>query len=100
MRSKRDHHGYLQINHRDSPGLTDDEIRRFGSPIPPGQGNTNYEADILTCSHCQTLLIINPLRTRERGYCSSCDRYICDGCAFVLANGGVCKTFTEQADEH
>ena len=62
------------------------------------------EAATLTCSHCQTILIVNPLRTRERAYCSSCDHYLCDACgtARAASGGGPCLTFKhriEQAQE-
>src|SRR5690349_11557141 len=35
-----------------------------------------------TCCHCNRIVILNPLRQRERGYCRKCDAYICDngGC--------------------
>jgi len=46
------------------------------------------------------MVIINPLRNRERGYCSGCDRYICDNCTEIRSlNGGQCKTFRQLADE-
>lgn len=42
-----------------------------------------YEAATITCRHCQTVLLRNPMRTRERAYCTGCDHYICDQCAVV-----------------
>lgn len=38
------------------------------------------ERDTSTCTHCQCVVVLNPLRSRERGYCSKCDHYICDEC--------------------
>jgi uncharacterized paraquat-inducible protein A len=45
-------------------------------------GGGLLEAPTLTCSHCNCVVILNPQRRRERGYCARCDHYICDkaGC--------------------
>ncbi len=71
MPSQRQRKGYYLVDHRASPGLPE---------IPEG---TIFEADVLTCSHCQTSMLKNPARTRERAYCPGCDHYICDGCEAV-----------------
>jgi hypothetical protein len=36
----------------------------------------------LTCAHCNRVVVLHPLRERERSWCSKCDAYICDsaGC--------------------
>lgn len=36
------------------------------------------EFNTLSCAHCNTVVVLNPARTRERGYCSKCHAYICD----------------------
>lgn len=73
--------GYLMIDHRASPGLPEDIARRTGlDPRYTGEGKL-LEGATLTCSHCKTTVFKNPLRTRERAYCSKCDHYICDLCA-------------------
>src|SRR5260221_11085445 len=97
MKSKRSHEGYLLIDHRNSPGLTDAETHAGG--LPAGSGRGMFEAPTITCSHCQTTLIVNPLRNRERGYCRKCDHYICDQCGVVLAATGICKPFKRYVDE-
>ena len=80
MNSKRSHEGYLYS----SDGMT---------------GKVS-ECATITCSHCQQVMIVNPLRSRERAYCPKCDHYICDGCGAVRAlNGGLCKTFKQVIDE-
>jgi hypothetical protein len=99
MLSKRSHEGYLLINHKDSPGLTDSELIIGGSMLPPGAGRGVFEAPIITCSHCETGLIVNPLRTRDRAYCPKCDHYICDKCEIVRVQTGVCKTYKQFIDE-
>ena len=36
----------------------------------------------LTCAHCNCVVLLNPLRTRERHRCHRCNSYVCDkpGC--------------------
>lgn len=78
--SKRSHEGYVFIDHRASPGLPRDFAIRNG--LPPDQvceGGV-LEAPTETCTHCGTVVILNPRRTRERHYCQKCDNYICDLC--------------------
>jgi hypothetical protein len=95
MHSKRSHEGYLLIDHRESPGVPDALLHALGVPMPLGAGQGLFEAPTITCSHCQTVLILNPLRTRERAYCAKCDHYICDGCGAALAQSGVCTPFRQ-----
>ena len=56
-------------------------------------GGKLFEADTLTCSHCQRQLIRNPERTRARAYCPKCDKYICDACEATRVQTGVCFPF-------
>ena len=78
MSSKRRHEGYLLIDHRYSPGVPFNPAM-IGKPdsLIVGSGNT-MESATTTCSHCQVVVVLNPLRTRARGYCQKCDRYVCD----------------------
>jgi predicted RNA-binding Zn-ribbon protein involved in translation (DUF1610 family) len=62
------HEGYLMIDHRASPGT---EL------VPEG---ILFETATMHCAHCGTVVIINPNRTRDRAWCVSCDKYICDNC--------------------
>jgi hypothetical protein len=70
MRTKRSQEGYLQIDHRAGDGTR---------LVPAG---TQLEVATLTCAHCHTIYVLNPQRTRERGWCWKCDQYLCDkpGC--------------------
>lgn len=71
--------------------------QRAGGPIagmPP-----IFEAATYTCSHCQSVVIMNPERKRERAKCRGCNHMICDACAEIKARTGVCKTFQQLADE-
>ncbi len=95
MHSKREQEGWLMIDNRESPGVSDEVLRTLAPGLPPGAGRGMFEAPTITCSHCQAVLIVNPLRTRERAYCAKCDHYICDGCGAALAASGVCRPFAQ-----
>lgn len=59
MHSKRSHEGFLMIDDRCS-------------------GAGLQECATITCAHCHSIVVLNPQRTRERGYCRRCDHYVCD----------------------
>jgi hypothetical protein len=81
-RRQRDREGYLFIDHSASPGVPADVALATGfDPKAMGEGAKN-EAGVLSCSHCRSVVVKNPLRQRERPYCFKCDHYICDVCAF------------------
>jgi hypothetical protein len=95
LRSKRSQEGYLMIDHRASPGILAGEAP---GAIPVGAGAL-FETSTITCSHCQKISILNPGRTRERGYCPKCDHYVCDQCETARVATGECKTFKQLMDE-
>jgi len=97
MKSKRSHEGYLLIDNRNGPGLTDEQAQAAGLPVGAGRGM--FESPTYTCSHCQVVVILNPLRTRERAYCAKCDHYICDRCGVAKAQTGECRTVKQLIDE-
>lgn len=70
------------VDHRASPGLSEDVARAVGmDPKLVGEGKL-LEAATLTCSHCKAVVMKNPLRERERASCRKCgNHYICDFCA-------------------
>jgi hypothetical protein len=74
--------GYLFVDHSASPGLPEDVARASGyDPKLAGEGK-KFEAATLTCSHCKSSVVKNPLRTRERATCIKCGHhYVCDLCA-------------------
>ena len=87
--------GYLTIDHRASPGLTQSQALWMGlDPKQVGEGKF-MEAGTLTCCHCNSVVILNPLRIRERGHCRKCDAYICDNPACHVE----CKPFLVKLDE-
>lgn len=89
--------GYLTIDHRDSPGLTPADVARSPGAIAVA-GGTLLERDVLTCSHCQRAVVLEPLRTRDRGHCPKCDRYVCDPCEAIRAKSGACVPMTQTLD--
>ncbi len=96
MRTKRSHEGYVLIDHSDSPGVNTEFVGANDTPaVPKGM---KYESATFTCSHCQRGVILQPLRTRERGWCSGCDHYICDVCYEVRRTSG-CVTMRQVLDE-
>ena len=93
--SKRSLEGYLDIDNRESPGVSEDFIRQSGKQAIPSAKGRRVEMATLTCSHCQRQVIITNLRERPRNWCRSCDHYVCDspGC-----NTGVCVPFNKLLD--
>lgn len=104
MHSKRSQEGYLLLNHKDSPPIPDATLAAFSAatsapPLPSGAGRGLFEAPTVTCSHCQKVSIINPLRNRERAYCAKCDHYICDGCGAAMKAGVACRPYAQLVAE-
>lgn len=92
----RTREGYLMVDHRFSPGLTEDEARVAGYDPNWVREGKLLEAASLTCSHCKTSVMKNPLRQRERAYCPKCDHYICDFCAGQMRESGYSHTPFEK----
>jgi hypothetical protein len=98
MPGKPRREGYLLVDHSFSPGITAEELHAAGLPGPAVGPDKKGEFSTLTCSHCNGIVILNPLRTRDRHYCPKCDSYVCDGCAAIMAKSGVCDNFTRLLD--
>jgi hypothetical protein len=99
---QRKQQGYLLVDHRFSPGLPEDVALASGyDPKLAGEGKL-FEADTLTCAHCKTAVIKNPLRTRERAHCHKCNfHYVCDICAAaMLASDYTHLPFEGQVEAH
>jgi hypothetical protein len=80
--------GYLEVDQRN-----------VEAALPPGV-QRYFECDTYTCSHCQTVVILNPLRKRERYKCDGCQHHICDPCAAKCYAGEVCRTYAQQVEEY
>lgn len=78
---------------------------RAGAPVPafdgtvPIAGGQTWESSTVTCSHCHRQVILNPDRSRERGYCPKCDKYVCDGCEAIRAKTGDCLPLNALLDK-
>ena len=87
--TQRQREGYLLIDHRAGEGV--------GEALAGGKVS---EWPTYTCSHCQRIVVINPDRKRDRGYCPKCDHLVCDHCEGArVQSGGACRPFEQIADE-
>lgn len=92
--------GYVMIDHRASPGFTEEEARTLGYEPQHVASGQLFETKTNHCNHCGTVVIINPLRTRERPHCVYCDKYICDNCGVNMKLPDyVHKTYKQQLEE-
>jgi len=103
MPSLRQHAGYLVIDHRDSPGLSEADLAKMpaklrASTVLASAGRMT-ERDVLTCSHCERAVILEPLRVRDRGYCQKCNHYICDDCESMRVKTGLCVPMRQIFDQ-
>jgi hypothetical protein len=87
--------GYLLIDHSASPGVSQELVRSTGFAAPAVSSNQKFESPIIACAHCNTPVILNPNRTRPRGYCRKCDAYVCDN----PACNSECTPFTKTLDD-
>lgn len=86
--SKKSHDGYLMVDHRASPGIPEDLALMLGLDPSTLKGGKLAEYATTGCPHCGTHIIFNPQRTRERAWCSQCDKYICDWCSAARQDTG------------
>jgi hypothetical protein len=91
MFSKRELEGYMMIDHRNSPGIEN-------ASIPIGRGRF-FQSPTINCSHCERMVVLNPDRSRSRGYCPKCDKYVCDSCEAERVRSGVCRPFKQVIEE-
>lgn len=98
--NKQIHEGYLMVDHRASPGLTSDQALSLGyHPSQVSEGQL-FEAKTNHCSHCGTVVIMNPMRTRDRHLCVYCNKYICDNCGIQSKLPDyVHKTYNQSLEE-
>lgn len=97
MTSLRQHEGWMFVDNRNSQGIDDAQMLALGYPVGAGRGL--YESATYTCSHCNSVVVIEPRRTRERGFCRGCNQRICDGCVAVKAQTLQCRTMAQVVDE-
>lgn len=100
MFRKTELEGYLELDHRESPGFTPEQCKaaRFGHTMPVG--SKRFQLKTYTCCGCQRQIIVNPERERARNYCRKCDRYMCDDCSLSFKLTGEHKSFKQIIDEY
>lgn len=82
--SLRAREGYLSIDNRLGGPIPEWHLREIaalqatGVHVAVAQPGTLYESATATCVHCHAIVVLNPNRTRDRGYCAKCDGYTCD----------------------
>ena len=101
MFSRRDRESYLEIDHRESPGLTEAEANAIpglqGVAVGKGQ---HFKSPAVRCAHCPRQIILRPDRSRARNFCMKCDHYICDDCALLRkVSGVVCRPWEKFIDD-
>jgi hypothetical protein len=96
VKSKRSREGYLEIDHTFSPGVPDELTKPLGLITAPA--GTKLESATVCCNHCNKIVVLNPNRSRPRGYCANCDSYICDMCEFIRKTRG-CITIKQIISE-
>lgn len=100
MQTKRRHEAYLLIDHRNSPGITPEFLRRNRIDGPAVGAGVTFESAVTVCHGCQGDIVLNPNRTRERAWCMKHDAYLCDNCnARRAASGGSCVPLQQKMDE-
>lgn len=98
MKRKRDLEGYVEVDHSNSPGITAEQAASVGSGLVVPGGSV-FKSATITCSHCKTVVVLNPNRSRGRGYCRGCDHAICDRCSLLMKLGHPCRPFDRLIEE-
>lgn len=99
MAGIRDREGYLEIDHRESPGISRELAAKVGRGTIPVEAGKRLQAATLHCVFCESMLIRNPDRERPRAYCPKYDAYMCDRCDLLRKNGHDLKPAKQVLDE-
>lgn len=62
-------------------------------------GGQKLEFGILTCSHCERQVVLNPERERARNHCRKCHAYVCDAPACNAECNGGYKAMLDELQE-
>src|ERR1700675_1557700 len=100
MSSLRSTEGYIWMSHKYSPGVPDELMVKGGYPVGGAHPGTVFESATFTCADCERVVIMNPDRSRARGFCPKCNHYLCDACETVrVQQGGKCNNFKVMVDK-
>jgi hypothetical protein len=97
--SKKTHDGELMVDHRASPGLSAELAEKMGYHPGHVRGGALATYATLGCPHCASCVVVKHDRTRDRAWCSTCDRYICDGCDYLRKQPGYVHTTAAEIIE-
>jgi hypothetical protein len=100
MRSLRSLEGEMLIDHRCSMGVPEEIMVAQGLPADAGKKETVWESATVTCNHCETQVILNPDRSRARGFCMHCQHYLCDECEAEKFLGKACYPFKAKCSDY
>ena len=89
--------GIFVVDHRNSPGITAEEMRALGLDHPGFKAGSVVETPTKKCVHCQKTVLMNPKRIRGRMECTKCSGFLCDRCALKFTITGECKNFVRAA---
>jgi hypothetical protein len=85
MRNSLRDHGYLFVDHSNSPGVPEWMARMAGYDPATVKEGKRFDTKTLCCAHCKVHVVPHPQRT-ERESCAKCGHhYICDVCAFRMS---------------
>jgi hypothetical protein len=99
MFSKRSNEAYVLIDHRNSPGISQEFVASHGLDVPAVGAGQVFESAIAVCHGCGADIILNPNRTREREWCMEHDAYLCDGCALRRKLTGSCVPLQKKLSD-
>jgi len=100
MRSLRSLEGVLLIDHRCSMGVPEEIMVSQGLPKDAGKKETVWESATVTCNHCEAQVVLNPDRSRPRGFCMHCSHYLCDECEAKRFLGLPCYPFKARVQDY
>lgn len=98
MVSKRSREAYILIDHRNSPGISQEFMRANNLDGPAVGAGITFESAMSVCHCCQRDIILNPNRTRERAWCMKHDAYLCDECDSARKSGVECVPFQQKLE--
>lgn len=98
MRTKRSNEAYVLIDHRNSPGISQEFMRANRLDGPAVGAGVTFESAMVVCHGCGRDVILNPNRTREREWCMKHDAYLCDDCGLRRKVTGECVPLQHKID--
>lgn len=98
MITQRRKAGYLAMDHRESPGVSEADMHKNAPELKVTAGRGLYETNIVHCGHCQKGLVVHPLLMIDLPYCHKCDAHICEACKTTMVVTGECLPFSKIVD--